>query len=39
VEDFIYANDETNSIERVKLEHGQLKYFDENGRLVRKKSI
>jgi hypothetical protein len=39
VDDFIYANDETNSIERVKLEHGQLKYFDENGRLVRKKSI
>jgi hypothetical protein len=39
VDDFIYANGETNSIERVKLEHKQLQYFDENGRLVRTKAL
>ena len=39
VDDFIYAGSDTNDIRSVRLEHGQLKYFDRKGRLLRKKAI
>ncbi|HEX3624034.1 MAG TPA: hypothetical protein VH280_01275 [Verrucomicrobiae bacterium] len=38
-DDFIFESGETNSFSRVQLEHGQLEYFDQQGRLVRKKTI
>lgn len=39
VDDFIFDNNVTNSIGRVKLEHRWLEYFDATGRLFRKKTI
>lgn len=39
VDDFIYCGSDTNDINRVRLEHRQLEYFDHGGRLVRKKSL
>jgi hypothetical protein len=39
VDDFIFDDGETNSISRVRLEHGQLEYFDAAGRLFRKRAI
>lgn len=38
-DDFVFENNETNSISRVRLEHGQLEYFDAAGHLFRKKAI
>lgn len=39
LDDFIYDNSGTNEISRVQLEHQQLQYFDQTGRLFRKKSL
>jgi hypothetical protein len=39
VDDFIYAGSDTNDIRSVRLDHGQLEYFDRKGRLLRKKAI
>ena len=39
VDDFIYSGSDTNDIRRVQMEHRQLEYFDQGGRLVRKKAI
>ena len=39
VDDFIYDDIITNSIERVRLERHELQYFDTAGKLVRKKSL
>lgn len=39
VDDFIYEGSDTNDINCVRLEHRQLEYFDQRGRLVRKKAL
>lgn len=39
IDDFIYEGSDTNDITRVQLEHRQLEYFDQNGRLIRKKAV
>jgi hypothetical protein len=39
VDDFIYTDEDTNDISHVRLDHQQLEYFDQAGRLVRKKSL
>ncbi len=39
VDDFIFEDGGTNDIQRVRLERGQLEYFDQTGRLFREKRI
>jgi hypothetical protein len=39
VDDFVCEESGTNSIGRVRLEHRQLEYFDQRGKIFRKKAI